>query len=385
MKNFKRLFVAILCIVLVLCSVPFTAFAESTEIVVPEMTNNYNVIDSRLGVNASRYEVKAGAQLFNSTNGSFEAMDASKAEYVEFDIYVTAETTNYIWFWMVSNENVASVTNNDDFNGGAWKIPAGLDIGWNHVALDITSCTRTRGDYDKTNFTDFRAIALEGVPVTSEMYDIVVANVAVTTSVEPPPKFESENIVIDVAEEMHVNAPNLKAGAILWNYYNDTFSAMDASKADYLEVDIYVSAPTENYMWFWMASNENIKEITNNDDINGGAWKIPAGLEIGWNHVVIDITSCTRTRGDYNKETFELDDFPFFVFHTAAECRQMLLTGGIHILHEVASDGASELLADQINAMNDEDYAQYLRYHAYLCEKPEFFGMSNHLLFVGEK
>lgn len=89
--------------------------------------------------------------------------------------------------------------------------------------------------------------------------------------------------------------------------------------------------------------------------------------------------------GDYNKETFELDDFPFFVFHTAAECRQMLLTGGVHILHEVASDGASELLAEKINAMSDEDYAQYLRYHAYLCEKPEFLGMSNHLLFVGEK
>jgi len=89
--------------------------------------------------------------------------------------------------------------------------------------------------------------------------------------------------------------------------------------------------------------------------------------------------------GDYNKETFELDDFPFFVFHTAAECRQMLLTGGIRILHEVASDGASELLAEKINAMSDADYAQYLRYHAYLCEKPEFLGMSNHLLFVGEK
>jgi len=89
--------------------------------------------------------------------------------------------------------------------------------------------------------------------------------------------------------------------------------------------------------------------------------------------------------GDYNKETFELDDFPFFVFHTAAECRQMLLTGGIRILHEVASDGASELLAEKINAMSDADYAQYLRYHAYLCEKPEFLGMSNHLLFEGEK
>ena len=37
------------------------------------------------------------------------------------------------------------------------------------------------------------------------------------------------------------------------------------------------------------------------------------------------------------------------------------------------------------NAMDDENYAQYLRYHYYICEKPEFLGMTNHLLFVGEK
>ncbi len=88
--------------------------------------------------------------------------------------------------------------------------------------------------------------------------------------------------------------------------------------------------------------------------------------------------------GDYDKETFALEDFPF-VFHTVPECRDMLWRGGVHILHEVAADGASELLADRINAMDEENYAQYLRYHAYICEKPELLGMSNHLLFVGEK
>lgn len=87
--------------------------------------------------------------------------------------------------------------------------------------------------------------------------------------------------------------------------------------------------------------------------------------------------------GDYNKETFELDDFPF-VFHTVDECRTMLRTGGVKIIREVASDGASELLADRINAMDDENYAQYLRYHAYICEKPELLGMTNHLLLVGK-
>jgi len=89
------------------------------------------------------------------------------------------------------------------------------------------------------------------------------------------------------------------------------------------------------------------------------------------------------SNGDYDKETFRLNDFPF-VFHTVDAARGILTDSGIDIIHEVASDGASELLAERINEMSDEDYAQYLRYHFYICEKPELLGMSNHLLFVGE-
>ena len=91
------------------------------------------------------------------------------------------------------------------------------------------------------------------------------------------------------------------------------------------------------------------------------------------------------TAGDYDQNSFQLNNFPFFVFHTVEECRRMLHMGDVSILHEVASDGVSELLADRINAMDEANYAQYLRYHEYICEKPEFLGMSNHLLFVGEK
>ncbi len=88
--------------------------------------------------------------------------------------------------------------------------------------------------------------------------------------------------------------------------------------------------------------------------------------------------------GDYNKETFRLDDFPF-VFHTPGHCRELFNKAGIQIIHEVASDGASELLQDLVNGLDEASYQQYLRYHFYICEKPEFLGMSNHLLFVGEK
>lgn len=88
--------------------------------------------------------------------------------------------------------------------------------------------------------------------------------------------------------------------------------------------------------------------------------------------------------GHYNKDTFRLDDFPF-VFHTVDHCRALLAKAGIQITHEVAADGVSELLKDLVNTMDTATYQQYLRYHFYICEKPECLGMSNHLLFVGKK
>ncbi len=86
----------------------------------------------------------------------------------------------------------------------------------------------------------------------------------------------------------------------------------------------------------------------------------------------------------YDHKTFKLEDFPF-VFFPVPKCREMLLNGGIHIINEIASDGVSELMEKEINALDDESYEQYLRYHFYICEKPEMIGHSNHLLFIGTK
>lgn len=103
--------------------------------------------------------------------------------------------------------------------------------------------------------------------------------------------------------------------------------------------------------------------------------------------VILTMQQCQEDyllNGDYNKDTFRLDDFPF-VFHTVDHARELMVKAGIQVRHEVASDGASELLQELVNGLDRESYEQYLRYHFYICEKPEFLGMSNHLLFVGEK
>ena len=73
------------------------------------------------------------------------------------------------------------------------------------------------------------------------------------------------------------------------------------------------------------------------------------------------------------------------MFHTVQECREMLEEGGVTVLKAVASDGFSELMADAVNGLDEESYRQYLRWHFYICEKPELLGASNHLLFIGKK
>lgn len=90
-------------------------------------------------------------------------------------------------------------------------------------------------------------------------------------------------------------------------------------------------------------------------------------------------------KGDsYNHETFKVNNFPF-VFDTVDDATNLINKLDMDIINIVAQDGASELMADKINQLSDDDYDQYLRYHYYICEKPEFLGMSNHLMFICKK
>lgn len=88
--------------------------------------------------------------------------------------------------------------------------------------------------------------------------------------------------------------------------------------------------------------------------------------------------------GGYDKETFKTADFPF-VFFNLNQCREMLTCNDLDILHEIASDGMSELLEDRINQLDDAGYAQYLKMHLFYCEKPEHLGKTNHFLFAAKK
>lgn len=123
-----------------------------------------------------------------------------------------------------------------------------------------------------------------------------------------------------------------------------------------------------------------VKKACNNDGIMFFAF-------INNDMVIATETMCYNTdlKGDhYDHKTHKVVDFPF-VFSTAEQARNLLSHCGLQIIGEIASDGLSELLADKINAFDDESYNLWLNYHFYSCEKPEFFGASNHILFITKK
>ena len=89
------------------------------------------------------------------------------------------------------------------------------------------------------------------------------------------------------------------------------------------------------------------------------------------------------TQGDYDKDSFRVEDFPF-VFHTLKQAAQETGKAGLKTLRRVNTDGLSEMLEDRFAGFTSEEYAQWFRYHLYLREKPEQLGACNHWLFVCE-
>ena len=51
----------------------------------------------------------------------------------------------------------------------------------------------------------------------------------------------------------------------------------------------------------------------------------------------------------------------------------------------VSADGISELLADQIDGFDEEEYGAYLAYHLARCEREELFGYTAHMLYICKK
>ena len=54
-------------------------------------------------------------------------------------------------------------------------------------------------------------------------------------------------------------------------------------------------------------------------------------------------------------------------------------------LHYAASDGCSLFMREAVDAMDDETFEIYLKYHFAMCEREDLLGVTSHVIDIFQK
>jgi hypothetical protein len=101
---------------------------------------------------------------------------------------------------------------------------------------------------------------------------------------------------------------------------------------------------------------------------------------------VFDIADYIR-RGKIDPVTFDTVSVPEDVFELVRKDNIDRLMSGFAVqrLHYIATDLFTNYIRDAVNAMDDEAFAMYLRYHFAVCERTDMVGITHHSLDVFKK
>ena len=220
--------------------------------------------------------------------GFGRSIDMTKAEFVEFDVWVDNEINN-LTFWVCNNFDATGRKRQTvDFSGLVANE-------WNHIVLNTADWAWTEGTMDLTNWN---SCFFEGGPTDGLDHGVTIkiANMGVSKSY---PDMDNVHTLVGTAFEgvAKNNTPNtVPAGASLYPTYQmwQSFAAVDMTNADFIELDIYATAPTNEFS-IWTATD---------GAADRAKYAIPA-LEEGWNHVVIDLVNDRQTHnGGWTLEGF---------------------------------------------------------------------------------
>lgn len=94
-----------------------------------------------------------------------------------------------------------------------------------------------------------------------------------------------------------------------------------------------------------------------------------------------------RYRGLIDPVTFKAASDPaeLFQLYRREEIDQLMAAFAVQRLHYVATDLATNYMREAVDAMDDEIFDIYLKYHFTICERADLVGASHHILDVFRK
>lgn len=133
--------------------------------------------------------------------------------------------------------------------------------------------------------------------------------------------------------------------------------------------------------------NQAIKEairVTKKNGIIGFSYLTNDSIMIDWalkKHHLID---------GYNKtfdENFKMTSVPEEVFRAfyIDEFKDVMSKHDVEYLNNIATDGMSHHMKEEIDSLTDEEFDIWLKYHLSTCEREDLQGYSNHMLYLCKK
>ena len=88
-----------------------------------------------------------------------------------------------------------------------------------------------------------------------------------------------------------------------------------------------------------------------------------------------------------DEETFKPHSDPWNIFqlYRTEDIDSLRETLPVERLHFIAADGFTQHMRETVDAMDDETYELYVKYHLAICERQDMTGWSHHTLEVFRK
>lgn len=308
MKNAKKFLAFLLAVILIVSAIPMSAFAATSD--EPEMSNVYE--HSVFEKEGLLWEwVKYEGETMNwqdcthINNGA--SIDLSDARYMEFDLVANVANASFnIWLSTAYGDSPARR-----------RFEIEVKEGTQHVVVDLTKHISEYATADAPwKWSEVKTLFLQTFTITTDI-DYKFYNVAFTTNEPPTPSMKNncDNVVWS-SKGVGITRNYDRGDGTVWGTtgvasWNDVFieefidggagiaaGSVDASQAQYIEFDIYVSADMPA-MSFWISSNTS----TN----SGRARSTIPATTAGWNHIAINLATFNSAGGVFGTPPIPYD------------------------------------------------------------------------------
>lgn len=290
-KSFLKVLAIIISTVMLFSMAQIVTAADIPAIPFPSATNevieSYDGLLNSVTVPAGKNMYYDGYRMLQKLPYVFKKL--LEVNYIELDVYVSAETANRSFgFWVTNKSDAASVR-------GRAYFPA-LKSGWNHVAIPVSSLQGNNG-FKFNSYDEWNSIYFEGKPNSNTDVTIAYGNIALTK--ESPEKAPNPSYIYDVVSTRNIDLKGTKNNTtderfFKWETYqsafNDTINnPLDITAGDYLEFDYY--SDVDATFRITMGSLHKANGFQFYD--NRSKYK-SVTVAKGWNHIVLSTDGAFR-------------------------------------------------------------------------------------------